>query len=100
MKLLTQKLREKLPKLGATANQTDPLAVCKFFFPDFHWTWYVTEFDGKEIFDGFVVGDFPEYGTFSLTELTSMRGKFGLGIERDLYFTPKPMSEVMKLHGL
>jgi hypothetical protein len=28
----------------------------------------------------------PEFGTVSLTELAEYRGRFGLGIERDLHF--------------
>jgi hypothetical protein len=29
---------------------------------------------------------FPEFGTVSLEELAAYRGRFGLGIERDLHF--------------
>jgi hypothetical protein len=29
---------------------------------------------------------FPEFGTVSLNELAAVRGRLGLGIERDLYF--------------
>jgi len=34
-----------------------------------------------------------EWGYFSLSELQSVKGPFGLGIERDLYFDPQPISE-------
>ena len=30
---------------------------------------------------------FPEFGTVSLSELASVKGRLGLGIERELYFT-------------
>jgi len=50
MKLLTKELRKKLPALGATGEEKDPLVVCKFFFPGFHWTWYAIEFDGEDTF--------------------------------------------------
>jgi len=33
--------------------------------------------------------DCIEYGTISLSELQGLRLRFGLGIERDLHFTPK-----------
>ena len=92
MELLTKELRKKLPPLGATGEEKDPMVICKFFFPDFHWTWYATEFDGEDIFSGYVVGDFPELGNFSLSELTSVRGKLGLPIERDRYFKPCRLS--------
>jgi hypothetical protein len=32
----------------------------KFFYPDFSWTWYGIEFDGKDFFYGYVEGNFPE----------------------------------------
>jgi hypothetical protein len=35
-----------------------------------------------------------EWGYFALSELQSVKGPFGLGIERDLYFDPKPISKV------
>jgi len=98
--LLPKEVTKKLPPLGATADESDPLVICKFFYPDFHWTWYAIEYDGKDLFFGYVVGDFPELGYFSLSELTSVRGKLGLPIERDRYFVPKKFSEVKKLHGL
>lgn len=94
--LLPQEILEQLPKLGETTESEDPVAVVKFFYPDFGWTWYGIEFDGEDIFFGYVVGDFPEYGSFSLRELMETRGKLGCEIERDLYFTPTPMSKLIK----
>lgn len=98
MKLLTKELRARLPKIKETESQEDPLVICKFFYPDFSWTWYAIEFDGDDLFYGYVAGDFPELGYFSLKELLSNRGKFGMSIERDLFFEPRPLSEVRKLH--
>lgn len=41
-----------------------------------------------------IFGDFcDEWGYFALSELQSVKGPFGLGIERDLYFDPKPISK-------
>ena len=99
MKLLTKELRKKLPPLGATANEKDPMVICKFFFPDFHWTWYAIEFDGEDIFFGYVVGDFPELGYFSLSELKSVRGKLNLPVERDLHFKPCKLSTLQESVG-
>lgn len=92
MKLLPKAVLKQLPPLNATAAEPDPLVICKFFYPSFSWTWYAIEFDGKDRFYGFVDGDFPELGMFSLTELTSNRDKLGLPIERDLYFKPCRLS--------
>lgn len=94
MKLLTEKIREQLPKLGETDNQADPIAIVKFFNPTGLGTWWACEFDPKTgIFFGKADLGFPELGTFSLGELQSYKGPFGLGIERDIHFTPKPLSQ-------
>ena len=82
--------------MGTTAEQEDPLVWVKFFTPDAQWTWYAIEYDGEDIFYGYVEGIFPELGTFRLSELKSIRGAIGLPVERDKFFTPKPLSQVMK----
>ena len=97
-KLLTKALLKKLPPLGATAEQDDPIVYCKFFFPDHSWTWYVLEYgvreDGEEICFGLVDGWEVELGDFSLTELKNTRGKLGLSLERDRWFQPCRLSEL------
>lgn len=98
MKLLTKELRKKLPVLYTTENDPDPLIICKFFSPVSNWTWYATEFDGVDTFFGYVVGFDKELGYFSLCELESVKLPLGLGIERDLYFDPQPLSKVKALH--
>jgi hypothetical protein len=94
MKLLTKEIRKALPALGETDDQTDPIAIVKFFNPTGIGTWWAVEFDpGSGIFFGKADLGFSELGTFSLEELQSYKGPLGLGIERDLYFTPKPLSQ-------
>ena len=95
MELLTKEVRGKLPPLYSQEEVEDPMVICKFFYPDFSWTWYAIEFDGTDQFYGLVDGDEKELGYFSLTELMSNRGKLGLPVERDRYFTPCRLSEVM-----
>lgn len=92
--LLPKDVRDSLPPLGATETETDPLCRVKFFYPDFSWTWYGIEFDGDDLFFGFVDGFAKELGYFRLSELLTNRGKFGLEIERDLHFTPKRLSKL------
>ncbi len=92
--LLPKEVRDSLPPLGATETETDPLCRVKFFYPDFSWTWYAIEFDGEDTFFGLVDGFEKELGSFRLSELTENRGKLGLEIERDLFFTPKRLSEL------
>ena len=94
MKLLTQEIRKKLPQLGETDNQVDPVALVKFFNPCGIGTWWACEFDPEtRIFFGKADLGFPELGTFGLDELQGYKGPFGLGIERDIYFTEKPVSQ-------
>jgi hypothetical protein len=97
MKLLTRELLKKLPPLYSQENVEDPLVICKFFYPDFSWTWYAIEFDRKDLFFGYVAGDFPELGYFSLSELLANRGKWRLPVERDLNFESAPLSQIRKL---
>jgi len=95
---LTDELREKLPPLYSQEQEEDPLVICTFFTPDSNWTWYAFEFDGEDLFFGWVVGFEKELGYFLLSELVEARGPLGLPIERDLHFSPTQLSEVMKLH--
>ena len=53
MKLITNKIRKKLPKLYEQESKGfNAIAYVKFFTPDSNWSWYVTEFDGEDIFFG------------------------------------------------
>jgi len=96
MKLMTEELKKKIPPLYSQENAKDPIVYAKYFTPDSYWTWYVLEFDGKDTFFGYVDGIYPELGYFSLSELEKIRGPLGLKVERDLYWKPKPLSEVKK----
>lgn len=96
MKLLTAELRKEIPQLYSQETAEDPVVYCKFFTPWSNWTWYVTEFDGEDIFFGLVQGFEEELGTFSLSELEEVSGPGGLKIERDRYFEKQPLSKVRK----
>jgi hypothetical protein len=99
MELLPDDLRAVLPPLYATEKQgMDTVAPLKFFTPDANWTWYPTEFDGKDVFFGLVSGYEVEIGYFTLSELENIRGLFGLPIERDLHYTPQPIQTLKSLH--
>ena len=95
MQLLTKDILAKLPRFGATSEEEDPLVICKFFYPDFSWTWYAIEYDGDDLFYGLVDGYEKELGDFRLSELEENRGKLGLPVERDRYFTPCRLSTLM-----
>ncbi len=100
MKLMTKELEREFKKVGRQDNTRDPIVVAKYFNPYGPGTWYATEYNPEtRVFFGYVsiVGDplCDEWGSFSLDELESLRvPPFGFGIERDLYFKPKPISQV------
>jgi hypothetical protein len=97
--LLDQASREKLPALYSNEEKgLDALAQVKFFTQDSNWTWYASEFDGKDTFFGLVSGFEVELGYFSLKELQEARGPMGLQIERDLDFETKTLKELIEWH--
>jgi len=100
MKLITKKLEARFKEVGSQEEVKDPLIIAKYFNPSGAGTWYATEYNPEErLFFGYVsiFGDLnDEWGYFSLEELGSVRGPFGLGIERVLYFGEKRASEVIK----
>jgi len=99
MQLVTKELLARFVKIGRQEEISDPVVIAKFFNPTGAGTWYATEYDSEEkIFFGYVsiFGDeCDEWGYFSLNELEEYRGRFGLGIERDINFDEKKISEVV-----
>ena len=98
MQLLTKELEKQFPPLYAN-EEKEPKnikIIAKFFDPTGSWTWFATEFDpSTRTFFGFVKGFDNELGYFSLDELQSVKGRFGLGIERDLHFGEHTLEEAM-----
>ncbi len=104
MKLMTKELEKKLPKLYTTERYTDEgdrnddiTVIAKFFTPDSNWTWYVIEGEQRGddwLFFGYVEGLERELGYFTLSELESVRGPFGLKVERDRFWKPKKLCEL------
>jgi hypothetical protein len=97
MKLITDSLTQKLLANGRAqraAIDNDQLAldfkpVVKLFTPDAQCTWLLTELDpdGGLAFGLCDLGlGCPELGYVSLAELSTVRGKLGLPIERDRHF--------------
>lgn len=110
MKLLSKEIRKRIPPLYKQENRGDQaIAYVKFFSSTSSWTWFATEGqpmldeEGKEVdfrFFGLVYGHEKELGYFTLNQLASVKLAFGLGIERDMYFSPKPLGECKDPCGL
>ena len=92
MKLLTKTQRAQLLDNGRDRDR-DHRPVVKFFDPTGAATWLFTELDPEDGDTLFGLADLgfgsPELGYASLAEIASVRCRFGLGIERDLYFKAK-----------
>ena len=87
MILLTDELCAQLLANGRQRD-TDHVPVVKFFNPFGAGVWLATELDEEgDILFGLADLGYPELGSFSLEELSSLRLPFGMGIERDILFT-------------
>lgn len=96
MQLLTQLQQMGLPALYSQESTPDPIVLVHIFTPDAQCNWWLTELDA----DGtaFALCDlgmgFPELGYVDINELSQVRGHLGLPVEIDMYWTPRPLSEV------
>jgi hypothetical protein len=105
MKLMTDEIAAALPRPYSTESVPlrEKIAVAKFFDPTGRGTWYVLEGqpsdDGDWYFFTWCVSplgpDCDELGYVSLNELQSVKGRMGLGIERDIHWTPTKLGEVV-----
>jgi hypothetical protein len=97
--LLPLDIRQQLPDLySGDEYGLEAKSQVKFFTPDSNWSWFVSEFDGEDILFGLVSGFEVELGYFSLRELENVKGPLGVPIERDLYFVPRTLQELMEKH--
>ncbi|AVO42970.1 DUF2958 domain-containing protein [Simplicispira suum] len=95
-KLITDEQRGQLLANGRQSleqDNFDPAPVVKLFTPDAGATWLLSEMDPDDHDNVFGLCDlglgYPELGWVSLAELATVRGRLGLPVERDLYFTPQ-----------
>ncbi|MBN1434287.1 DUF2958 domain-containing protein [Candidatus Fermentibacterales bacterium] len=80
----------------ASFRDEDPVLFAKFFDPyATGWTWYATAYDeANGIFEGYVEGFEAEWGSWYASDMLKPIRMPGIGIERDLYFTPCRLSEL------
>jgi hypothetical protein len=100
MRLITKTLEKRFAKIGSQENSKDPIIVAHFFNPMGAGDWYAIEYDPADRCVFGYVSIFhdwnDEWGRTSLDELEEYKGPLGLGIERDLYWTEKKASEVIR----
>jgi hypothetical protein len=108
MKLITQDVAKSIPELYS--GEEIPVAAkrvpLKIFDPGGRLTLYVLEYDGKDTLFGYMVSplgsDCDEFGYSSLQELSAVRNRFGVKLERDLHWDPETLlvDAVPALKGL
>ena len=101
--LMPDSIRKQLPKLYSTEKELigDKVAYARYFFPMGAYTAYLLEYDPKSRigFGAVTMGYGWELGNMSLDEMEEVK-IHGLGIERDLYFTPKKLHEIVELEEI
>ncbi|MCG3684021.1 DUF2958 domain-containing protein [Aliarcobacter butzleri] len=90
--LIPKNLINTIPELYDTQDLKDPICQIKLFLADSSFTWYIIELDRADL--NTCYGLERELGYFSLDELESVRGLFGLKVERDLSFKPTKLSKI------
>lgn len=99
MKLITKRLQQALLRNGQLRNdwmgtdaEPDFLPVLKLFTPDGACTWLLVSLDPDDPDLAYGLCDlgagFPELGQVRISELENVRGRLGLPIERDSWFSP------------
>ena len=101
--LMPDSIRKQLPKLYSTEKELigDKVAYARYFFPMGAYTAYLLEYDPKTRigFGAVTMGYGWELGNMSLDEMEEVK-IHGLGIERDLYFSPQKLHEIAELEEL
>lgn len=106
MKLLTKEIIKKLRKYPLGSQEglgLNAKVLVKFFNPVGRGTWLVTEAeeqpDGDWLFFRYCHIFEEEWGEFLLSDLTSVKLPFGMGIERDIYAAEgKKVADYLPLH--
>jgi Protein of unknown function (DUF2958) len=85
----------------------DPMVKVKLFSPSGRFTYYATAYtddDGHRYLSGYCLSplgpDCDEFGDMGADEVEGLRvPPFDLPLERDVHFTPRPISEVLAALG-
>ena len=97
-----QEQLNSIPKLYETEHTTtlkDKIIHLHFFIGGCDW--YIAEYDGEDLFFGFAIlnGDLinAEWGYVSFNELKAIKVAGLFEVDNDLYWEPKPASEIDKI---
>lgn len=103
MRLFASEQRAALIENGRRTREgyeIDPHPVVKLFLPGGGATWFLTELDPEDDDLAFGLCDLgmrcPELGYVSLGEITSVKSRLGLSIERDHFLRRRSPSPPMR----
>ena len=109
MKLMTKELEkefEEFPLGSQDGKYGLAKVIVKYFNPCGVGTWLITEGERTDDGDFEMFGychlgddDCAELGYVRLSELESIKGPLGIGIERDLYFEECPLEDAIHKNG-
>ena len=90
-----------IEELNRPDEERTHVALVKYFNPYGTGTWYFSEYDPEaDEFFGLSVLQFRELGYTSNGELREIRAPpFKLPLERDIWFEPRVLSEIMEAEG-
>lgn len=89
--------RELIAEFKRPEEEKTGIAAIKYFNPAGVGTWWISEYDPEwDTFYGIAHIHVSEYGYTSRKELRDLKLRMGLWIERDYYWTPKTLKEIMR----
>ncbi len=100
MELITEEIEKKFREnpLYSHEGKEDVEVIVKYFNPYGAGTWLITEAEQQEDGDWLLFGKMHiccwEWGYVLLSQLKSIVGPLGLGIERDLYAEGRTVKEL------
>lgn len=95
--LIPDEVRAKIPRLGETSEQQDPMVWTKLTAAQLGWSWYIVEMEPvppDAIFYGYAVGWDETLEHFNLSELEQIAAVEGVTLACDLTFQPCKLSEL------
>ncbi|MBS1516104.1 MAG: DUF2958 domain-containing protein [Bacteroidetes bacterium] len=100
MELFTKEIEAKAKEQYHKGNDLESqVVIAKFFNPTGAGTWYLLNQDPEDTNYCWGICHIFEWeiGSFSKSDLVEYKGKFGLGIERDLYFEEVNAKELWEI---
>ena len=96
---------DEIPTYPEIAQDTDPVAKVRLYLPNTRFAYYafaLTEYGDMPVLSGYCVSplgpDCDEEGDMAVTELIELRDPLThMPVERDLDWTPKPLSEIKEI---